>query len=157
MPPAFVLSQDQTLKLIRLSENRQITEPRPSLTFHVRAYSLSDAEVRQGPYGPLAACASLPSSSLVKQHGDLRLLIPFKPSLSAGGRAYTLPRHSVSNPFFFNKIRSLLQLPISPRSVARASLREAGFYAPQTTLSTDFFTSPKQQSRPATNRPLSAR
>ena len=63
-------------------------------------------------------------------------------SLSAGGRAYTLPRHSVSNPFLSTRSEELIpRLP--PHSVACASLREAGFYAPHRSLSTDFFHIPE--------------
>ena len=81
-------------------------------------------------------------------------------SLSAGGRAYTPPRHSVSNSFLYQRD------PENPSPVPRPaprlspSLREAGFYAPRRDLSTDFFhisettqgrsqNTPQQQTSPA--------
>ena len=59
---------------------------------NVRAYSLRDAEdfnETSVDYEHLAACASLPSSSLVKERGDLHLRPVMKQRSTREGRAYT--------------------------------------------------------------------
>jgi hypothetical protein len=59
---------------------------------NVRAYSLRDAEdfnETSVDYEHFAACASLPSSSLVKERGDFRLRPVMKQRSTREGRAYT--------------------------------------------------------------------
>ena len=63
---------------------------------NVRAYSLRDAEdfnETSVDYEHFAACASLPSSSLVKERGDFRLRPVMKQSSTREGRAYTAAQH----------------------------------------------------------------
>lgn len=88
---------------------------------------------------PLAACASLPSYSLVKERGRLPSPVPTE-AFAPPGRPglYANPVKRV-NLFLFQQDPKSLQPPIPPRRKQTASLREAGFYARHPNLSTDFF------------------
>jgi len=81
---------------------------------NVRAYSLRDAEdlvETSVDYEHFAACASLPSSSLVKERGDFRLRPVMKQSSTREGRAYTAAQRRGQSLFTRPRPRCRFQNP----------------------------------------------
>jgi len=97
-------------------------------------------------YEHLAACASLPSSSLVKERGDFRLQPQSR--LRVTREAGLIPLPNVAVNLFFTPAR-----PASPPSEPPRRSAERGFYSRYRSVSTAFFRLNSEANRPLVSPP----